>query len=222
MQTENKSSTIKIDLFNNFIWKRLPVEHDYITIIFCLDEYKNTDNSDDFLLFIKNENTKKAIKYILNIMPYKCIVNIDDYSNYKYYKDNLEKNVELDKMINKIQKLEIDKDINTVKDRLNNSQLKKSYIFTYDNTPNKLLNIAFNSDFNETHRLCIGEIDNIPKYNLCVADYIFFENKDILNKYLETQNHTLRINSSNAQLYLIDKCNYEYYNLFNFDKHVIL
>ena len=220
MQSENKSSTIKTNLFDNFIWKRLPIEHDYITIIFCLDKYKNTDNSDDFLSNIENENTKKAIKYIINIMPHNCIINIDDYSNYKYYKDNLEKNIELDNIIDKLKKLEIDKDINFVKDRLNKLQQKKSYIFTYSDTSNKLLNITFDSKFNETHRLCVGEIENIPKYNLSIADYIFFENKDVLNKYLESQNHNLRIKISDAPLFLIDKCNYEYYNLFNFNKHI--
>ena len=220
MQSENKSSTIKTNLFDNFIWKRLPIEHDYITIIFCLDKYKNTDNSDDFLSNIENENTKKAIKYIINIMPHNCIINIDDYSNYKYYKDNLEKNIELDNIIDKLKKLEIDKDINFVKDRLNKLQQKKSYIFTYSDSSNKLLNITFDSKFNETHRLCVGEIENIPKYNLSIADYIFFENKDVLNKYLESQNHNLRIKISDAPLFLIDKCNYEYYNLFNFNKHI--
>ena len=220
MQSENKSSTIKTNLFDNFIWKRLPIEHDYITIIFCLDKYKNTDNSDDFLSNIENENTKKAIKYIINIMPHNCIINIDDYSNYKYYKDNLEKNIELDNIIDKLKKLEIDKDINFVKDRLNKLQQKKSYIFTYSDTSNKLLNITFDSKFNETHRLCVGEIENIPKYNLSIADYIFFENKDVLNKYIESQNHNLRIKISDAPLFLIDKCNYEYYNLFNFNKHI--
>jgi hypothetical protein len=222
MQSENKSSTIKTNLFDNFIWKRLPIEHDYVTIIFCLDKYKNTDNSDDFLSNIENENTKKAIKYIINIMPHNCIINIDDYSNYKYYKDNLEKNIELDNIIDKLTKLETDKDINFVKDRLNKLQQKKSYIFTYSDTSNKLLNITFDSKFNETHRLCVGEIENIPKYNLSIADYIFFENKDVLNKYLESQNHNLRIKISDAPLFLIDKCNYEYYNLFNFNKHITL
>jgi len=220
MQSENKSSTIKTNLFDKFIWKRLPIEHDYVTIIFCLDKYKNTDNSDDFLSNIENENTKKAIKYIINIMPHNCIINIDDYSNYKYYKDNLEKNIELDNIIDKLTKLETDKDINFVKDRLNKLQQKKSYIFTYSDTSNKLLNITFDSKFNETHRFCVGEIENIPKYNLSIADYIFFENKDVLNKYLESQNHNLRIKISDAPLFLIDKCNYEYYNLFNFNKHI--
>ena len=42
MQTEKKTSTIKTELFNNFSWKRLPLEHDYITILFCLDKYKKT------------------------------------------------------------------------------------------------------------------------------------------------------------------------------------
>lgn len=218
MKNEYISSTIKTDLFNNFKWKRLPIEHEYITIIFCLDKYKKIYNSDDFLSCVENTNTKRAIKYILNIMPYKCIVNIDDYSNYKYYKDKLEKNIEVDKMIEKIK---TKSDINIIKDRLNKLEEKKSYIFTYDENSNKILNITFDSEFNETHRLCIGEIENIPKYNLSVADYIFFENKDILNKYLESQNHNLRIKTSNAELYLIDKCNYEYYNLFNFTKHIV-
>ena len=83
-----------------------------------------------------------------------------------------------------------------------------------------MFNVSINSDFNITHKLYIGEIDNISKYTLSIADYIFFENKDVLNKYLQSQNHNIRIKESDTPLYLLDKCNYEYYQLFSFKKHI--
>jgi hypothetical protein len=223
MQTENTRSTINTKSFDNFNWKRLPLEHDYVTIIFCLDNFKITDNSSDILSFIENENTKKAIKYILNIMPHECIINIDDYLNYQHYKDNKDNK---DNILLKLDKLNVkynilnDDNIKFLEEKIKSINDKKTYIFTYNDNMNKYLNITLDSKFNETHRLCIGEIDNIPKYNLSVADYIFFENKDILNKYLESQKHNLRITSSNAPFYLLDKCNYQYYHLFNFNKHI--
>ena len=227
MQTEKKTTTIKTDLFNNFIWKRFPIEHDYITILFCLDKYKNTDNSDDFMKYIENDDIKKAITYILNIMPYKCVININDYSNYKFYKDDLDNNKELDNLIKKIDKLS--KDTNTLKERIKNIENKKTFVFSCDKEPidnytneslSKMFNVSINSDFNITHKLYIGEIDNISKYTLGIADYIFFENKDVLNNYLQSQNHNIRIKDSDTPLYLLDKCNYEYYQLFSFKKHI--
>ena len=224
MHSEIKYSTIKTNLFDNFIWKRLPIEHDYITIIFCLDRYKNIDNSDDFLLNIKNDGIKKAIKYILNIMPYKCVINIEDYSNYKHYNNNVTSEdsdifIEKIKEVINLNKLKED-ETEYLKNKVKKIQEKKTCVFTYDENKNKILNISIDLEFNNTHRLCIGEIKNIPKYCLSIADYIFFENTDILNKYLEMQNHNLKINKSDAALYMIDKCNYEYYNLFNFNKHI--
>ena len=238
MQTEKKPTTIKTNLFNNFIWKRFPVEHDYITILFCLDSYKNLDNSDDFMKYIENDEIKKAITYILNIMPYKCIININDYLNYKFYKDNLDDNKELDFIIKKIDNLknnlskinsDIQEDTNSLKERIKKIENKKTFIFSCNTKEivndfkneslSKMLDISLNLDFN-THKLYIGEIENISKYNLTIADYIFFENKNVLNKYLELQNHNIRIKESDSSLYLLDKCNYEYYQLFNFEKHL--
>ena len=33
--------TIKTDLFDNFSWKKLPLEHDYVNIVFCINKFKN-------------------------------------------------------------------------------------------------------------------------------------------------------------------------------------
>lgn len=230
MQTEKKTTTIKTDLFNNFIWKRFPIEHDYITILFCLDNYKNTDNSDDFMKYIENDEIKKAISYILNLMPYKCIINVNDYLNYKFYKDNLDDNKELDFIIKKIDKLQQDQDTNSLKERIKKIENKKTFIFSCNSREivndlkneslSKMLDVTLNLDFNNTHKLYIGEIENFSKYTLTIADYIFFENKNALNKYLELQNHNIRIKESDSSLYLLDKCNYEHYQLFNFRKHL--
>jgi hypothetical protein len=53
-----KINTIKTEQFNNFIWKRIPIEHNYITIACCLSEYKE-NNSENFFENIPNERTKK-------------------------------------------------------------------------------------------------------------------------------------------------------------------
>jgi len=90
----------------------------------------------------------------------------------------------------------------------------------YDKTLKNVLDMSINNNFNESHKICIGEINNIPKNIISVADYIFFENMDILNEYFQTFNYNIRIQTSNTQLYLIDKCNYEYYQLFSFTKHL--
>lgn len=233
MSTENKITTIKTDLFNNFNWKRLPIEHDYITIVFCLDKYKNMDNSNIFMDNIINDNIKKAIKYILNIMPYQCIIDVEKYNNFVIFKENkhiVENNLthELDKL-DKIDKLKNCDDIQILKDKIHKIQNKKTFLFTYnsqnekndtEHTLKNMYNISINSHFNDTHKICIGELNSIPKSILSVADYIFFENKDIINNYFETFHHNIRIQTSNTELYMLDKCNYEYYQLFNFDKHI--
>jgi hypothetical protein len=237
MSTDNKTTTIKTDLFNNFKWKRLPIEHDYITIVFCLDEYKNTDSSNIFMENITNEKIKKAIKYILNVMPYQCIIDVDKYNNFLTFQENkhiVENNIthELDKL-NQIDKLKNNEsDTQLLKDKINKIQNKKTFLFTYNNQNDQndqndidhtlkiMYNISINSHFKDTHKICIGEVNSIPKSILSVADYIFFENKDVINNYFETFNHNIRIKTSNTELYMLDKCNYEYYQLFNFDKHV--
>lgn len=237
MSIEKKSTTIKTELFDYFTWKRLPIEHEYITIVFCLEKYRNIDNSDDFMKNIEQENIKKAIKYILNIMPYQCIINIDRYISFKEYKEETD---DKDLFILKLDKLENilndnENNINeynfkSLKDKIQKINNKKTYLFTYtnnqtektiENSLKNMLDISINSHFNETHKVCIGEIKNIPKNILCVADYIFFENKDVLNEYLELLNHNIRIKTSNTPLYLLDKCNYEYYQLFSFYKHLL-
>jgi hypothetical protein len=226
----NTITTIKTEFFNSFMWKRLPLEHNYITIVFCLDDYKNTDNTDDFINNINDENIKKAIKYILNIMPYQCVIDVDNYNNFLYYKNNDEKQDSNEDLFKKIEdgKLPCTEDeINKIKNNLKYILNKKTFIFNYysDNVQNDknfsyMYNISVNEHFNDTHKLCIGEIQNIPKSILSVADYIFFDSKETINKYLESHGHFLRVSSSNASLYLIDKCNYEYYQLFHFNKHL--
>jgi hypothetical protein len=266
MSTLNKTTTIKTQYFNNFTWKRLPLEHDYINIVFCVSNYKNKDKTNNFLENINNENIKKAIKYILNIMPYQCIVNIDNYNNFINNINNIEiSSPILDKINNNKMKIDNKNNINILKNKVKKNNNKKTYIFTYesendcdnvkdtnnenylnnndndnDNNDNNnynnykeckynsveqqlknILNYSINIHFNEIHNISIGEINNIPNNILSLADYIFFENVDILNTYLTKSNHNIRIKTGNAYVYLIDKCNYEYYQLFNFNKHII-
>jgi hypothetical protein len=70
------------------------------------------------------------------------------------------------------------------------------------------------------HKICIGEINNIPKDIISLADYILFEDINVLNEYLQSFNHNIRITNSNTSIYILDKCNYEYYKLFSFDKYI--
>lgn len=216
-----EKTTIKTDNFDNFNWKKLPIEQDYITIIFCLENYKDSDKY-DFMKNIENDKIKRALTYILNIMPYKCIVNVDYYNNFIEYKNEIDNN----ELSIKLKKLKIENNnFENLENKINKISNKKTYLFTYTNeqyTENSLKNIfdiSINTHFNETHKICIGELKNIPKSILSIADYIFFENKDILNNYFEMLNHNIRIQTSNSELFLLDKCNYEHYQLFNFDKH---
>jgi hypothetical protein len=242
MSSIEKTITVKTEFFDNFIWKKLPLEHDYITIVFCISKFKNTEQSpNEFLENIENENIKKSIKYILNIMPCQCFVNIGSYNEFKnYINDNdlvsitnklNEKNSEIENLSeNELLKL---------KEKIKKVENKKTCIFTYNTIPDidmeknvninekfydktlkNVLDMSINNNFNESHKICIGEINNIPKNIISVADYIFFENMDIINEYFQTFNYNIRIQTSNTQLYLIDKCNYEYYQLFSFTKHL--
>ena len=216
-----EKTTIKTDNFDNFNWKKLPIEQDYITIIFCIESYKDNDKY-YFMKNVENDKIKKALTYILNIMPYKCIVNVDSYNNFIEYKNEIDNN----ELSIKLKKLKIENNnFENLENKINKISNKKTYLFTYTNeqyTENSLKNIfdiSINTHFNETHKICIGELKNIPKSILSIADYIFFENKDILNNYFEMLNHNIRIQTSNSELFLLDKCNYEHYQLFNFDKH---
>jgi hypothetical protein len=240
MSLIEKTITIKTDFFDNFIWKKLPLEHEYITIVFCVSKFKNTkQNPNDFLENIENENIKKSIKYILNVMPCQCFVNISSYTEFKKYinDNNL---VSITNKLNKHTQNDTKGTITDVsenellklKEKIKKVESKKTCIFTYDTSINNesnnfydktlknVFDMSINNNFNESHKICIGEINDIPKNIISVADYIFFENMDILNEYFKTFNYNIRIQTSNTPLYLIDKCNYEYYQLFSFTKHL--
>jgi hypothetical protein len=223
-----KINTIKTDSFNNFIWKRLPIEHEYITIAFCVSDFKtNSDNSNDLNDFL-NKDVQKLLQYVLNIMPFKCILNVDNYKEFIEFNKDKEDKKPLKNIIDNIHEYDyLEKnELEQTEKNINKLNNKKTYIFTYtdnEEDENKILknifDISINEHFSETHKICIGEIKNIPKNILSISDYIFFENKDILNQYLEQSNHNIRINTTNSSVYLIDKCNYEYFHLFLFNKH---
>lgn len=234
MSFEKKITTIKTDFFDNFTWKKLPLEHDYITIVFCTSKFKKRSN--EFFENIENENMKKSIKYILNIMPCQCFVNISNYNEFKNYINDKNLTSITNKWNEKSGIINVSEDeLLKLKEKIKKVENKKTCIFTYntinldnntnttekyDNTLKNVFDMSINNSFNESHKICIGEIDNIPKSILSVADYIFFENIDIINKYFQTSNYNIRIQTSNTSLYLIDKCNYEYYQLFNFTNHL--
>lgn len=230
MTVTDKINTIKTDKFNNFMWKRIPIDHDYITIVFCVSEYKNT--SENFFDNLTNDNIKRALKYVLNVMPLKCVVNVQTYEQFIDEFNNIEKDTLLEKNIDILEKKinMKENDVNYLKKKVNNLNNKKTYIFNYSDDKSddtvyletkKICDISINNHFHETHKVCIGRIDNIPKNILSISDYIFFENREVLNKYLESYNHNMRINSNNTYngMYVIDKCNYEYYHLFSFNKY---
>lgn len=225
MSTHTISPTIKTDNFNNFNWKRLPIEHDYITIVFCLKDYNNIDYSKDIIENINNINTKKALKYILNIMPYQCIIDVDKYENYMIFKDN--KHVIENNIATKLDIINNHFNVNT--DHLQKILDKKTFIFNCTSKQNindvehnikKMYDLSICDNFNETHKIYIGELNNIPKYVLSIADYVFFDDYNTLNEYLTDLFHNVRITNSNSNLYLLDKCNNEYYQLYDFIKHI--
>jgi|UniRef100_A0A6C0I6L7 hypothetical protein len=227
MSNHTISSTIKTDNFNNFDWIRLPVEHDYITIIFCLKDHNNIDYSKDIIDNINNSNVRKAFKYILNIMPYQCIIDVDKYENYMIFKENKhvienDRTTDIDN-INKITESKVNVEhLRKILDR-------KTFIFNctkeqnindVTNDINKIFNLSICEYFHETHKIYIGELNNIPKSVLSISDYVFFDDYNTLNEYLTMFFHNIRITNSNSDLYLLDKCNNEYYQLYNFTKHI--
>ena len=240
-----KTITIKTEFFDNFTWKKLPIDHDYVTIVFCISKFKNTQQysrTNNFLENIENENVKKSIKYILNIMPCQCFVNIGSYKEFKNYIQN-ENSESISNKLNENSKITdiSENELLKLKEKIKKIENKKTCIFTYDTSTNintdndtnstenfydktlkNVFDMSINNNFNESHKICIGEINDIPKNIISVADYIFFENMDILNEYFKTFNYNIRIQTSNTPLYLIDKCNYEYYQLFSFTKHLKL
>lgn len=251
LKAKTVNQTVLTNNFNNFKWKRLPLEHDYISIIFCIDNYNpnNIDNSNNTFNVnnanvdkmtiedvIKNINTdtQKAIKYILNIMPYQCVLNLNNYNIFLQYIKNdtispiitdIENNEDIKKeekniLIKKISKFNNKK---TFIQLFNSFENNSNDVNNIDKSINNIYNITINNHFNEIHRLCIGDLDNIPKSVLSVADFVFFENKETLNKYLKSMNHNVIIQNSKTQqgsLYLLDKCNHENYQLYNFNKHI--
>ena len=161
---EKKITTVKTEFFDNFIWKKLPLEHDYITIVFCVSKFKNTEqSSNNFLENIENESIKKSIKYILNIMPCQCFVNISSYNEFKNYindnnsvllsnklNENIIRNSNSDCSENELLKL---------KEKIKMIENKKTCIFTYcaetnvplkfyDKTLKNVFDMSINNNFN--------------------------------------------------------------------------
>jgi hypothetical protein len=95
---------------------------------------------------------------------------------------------------------------------------KLTYVNFYnENNKKDILNITMNKNFNKLHRVCVGDITNIPKDTLSISDYIFFDNIEQINKYFSLSNYNIELNSTNSKIYLVDKCNYKDCQLFSFD-----
>jgi len=235
------SRTISIDNFNKFYWKTLPIEKEYCNITFCtscLTEEKdklhepdnstetnddiNTDNISYYLNKINNQDTQNTLKYIFDIMPFTCILNIESYEmflNSEKLKNEIETNTHINKENFKksIDEEQINDTLNIVK----NITRKLTYINFYNEKNKKdILNITMNKNFNKIHRVCIGDITNIPKDTLSISDYIFFDNIEQINKYFRLSNYNIEINYTNSKIYLIDKCNYKDSQLFSFDNYI--
>jgi len=221
---------ISIDNFNNFYWKSLPTEKDYCNITLCTSNIvKDTDmlsetdkdNISYYINKINNENTQKTLKYIIDIMPFTCILNIDSYSmflNSETLKENIGTNTNIDKnSLKQIDEKKLEETLNIVK----NTTKKITYInFCDEKNKKDILNITINKNFNKIHRICFGDIDNIPKDTLSVSDYIFFDSIEQINKYFKLSNYNIEINNTNSKIYLVDKCNYKDCQLFSFDNYI--
>lgn len=210
-------NTIVTGKINNFLWKRMPIEHEYINIVFCVSDYtnKNLNIFENTL----NPSTKKSLKHILNIMPMCCITDIKTYKEFVS-----SKKINFQDILNekecKIENLD-EKTIKELNEKICKINNKKTYIFSYDEkNKNEILNIKINNEFNDMHKICIGKFENIPKNVLGVSDYIFFDNQKELNKYFESSHHNIRIQNSTTLIYAIDKCNYKDFHLFSFDKYL--
>ena len=83
-----------------------------------------------------------------------------------------------------------------------------------------LFKITMNKNFNKLHRVCIGDIINIPKDTLSISDYIFFDDIEQINKYLRLSNYNIEIKGTDSKIYLVDKCNYKDCHLFSFDNYI--
>jgi len=224
------SRPIFTDNFNKFYWKSLPIEKDYCNITLCTsyltnisDNNNSTEYKDDISYYINNinnANTQKTLKYILDIMPFICILNIESYEmflNSENLKDDIETSTNIDK--NNLKNIDQNK-IDKVSDIVKNTTRKLTYINFYDKKKDDILNITINKNFNKIHRVCIGDISNIPKDTLSVSDYIFFDDIEQINKYFLLSNYHISIKDTNSKIYLVDKCNYKDYQLFSFENYI--
>lgn len=228
------SRTISIDNFNKFYWKSLPIEKDYCNITFCTSNLSedndsinetiidnNKDNISYYLNRINNKDTQKTLKYILDIMPFACILNVESYEMF-LNSEKLKSEIETSTNVNKnnfkqIEGEKIDEMLNIVK----NINRKLTYVNFYnENNKQDILNITMNKNFNKLHRVCIGDISNIPKDTLSISDYIFFDDTEQINKYFRLSNYNIELNSTNSKTYLVDKCNYKDCHLFSFDNYI--
>lgn len=220
------SITISTDNFNNFYWKSLPIEKDYCNVTICTSnmiepQCENKDEISYYINKINNVNTQKTLNYILDIMPFTCILNIESYEmflNSEKLKDNIETNTRIDeKKFKDISNKKINDTINIIKKITS----KITYVNFYnENNKQDILNISMNKKFDKMHRVCIGDISNIPKDTLSLSDYIFFDSIDQINKYFRLSNFRIEIRDTNSKIYLVDKCNYKDYQLFSFDNYI--
>jgi hypothetical protein len=219
---------ISTDNFNNFYWKSLPIEKDYCNITICSSyiskEFENETYEQDNILYfinkINNKNTQKTIKYILDIMPFTCILNIETYEmflNSEKLKEDIYTNTNID--INNLKNKK--EDVDKISDIVTKITGKITYVNFYNEKNKKdILNITINNNFNKIHRVCIGDISNIPKDTLSLSDYIFFDSLEQINKYFLLSNFNIEIKETNSKIYLVDKCNYKDCQLFSFDNYI--
>lgn len=200
-----------------FQWNRLPIELDSVNIAFCTNNLNKTlmesqhFNGDVSQCFTE-QKSQLFFQHILGTMPFTCFVDLDTDRSLSVLTKIQNNNENLNKMISPELNLS-DDDRTTMIERLSKQISKKTCIFTFTKSSKEWNKQMFYTHMNfkydgTTHRLFVGEMENIPKSVLNLCDYIFIEETNTLNQYLEQMNHSTRITFSDFSTYVIDKRNY--------------
>jgi hypothetical protein len=220
------SPTIDIRYKECFAWKQLPMEMNHVNIAFCtnhLDESLLKSGSFDGNISncFTALKSKLILQHIVATMPFTCFVDIDSNQCLEAIHQSANEN-ELSKNLicPKLKITEDDK--KQLMQKLNRLLALKTCIFTFTDIQNEWNKQMFYTHMNLnysniTHRLFVGKVENIPKSILGMCDFIFIEDTESINNYLQKMNHSLRITFSDFSTYVIDKKNYINSVVFSYD-----